>query len=98
MKLRPTTGKVLVKAFIPEDVSPGGILLPQDRAGDPKDDPRIGTVLAVGPPMVIDCGRVVPMPVKKGDKIIFTDFHTSPTGIENGLMVCQEDIAAIIED
>ena len=98
MKLTPTPGKILVKAIIPEDVSPGGILLPMDREGDPKDDPRIGIVLAVGSPTVLKTGQVIPMPVKEGDKIIFTDFHTSPTGIQNGIVIDQEDIAAVIED
>ena len=100
MKLKPTTGKILVEAEIPEDITKGGVVLPTDRAGDPKDNPNIGKVLAVGPNMVKQSGLEVQMPVKVGDRIIFTDFHTTkgPGMNSKTFIIDQEDVAAIIEE
>lgn len=93
MKLRPTAGKALIKAEIPPDVSEGGIALPVDREGDPKDNPNIGIVLAVGPPLD---GTVLP-DIKKGDRVLFTDFWTTKTGQKDVYVVEQKDIVAVLE-
>ena len=93
MKLRPTAGNTLVRAEIPEDVSEGGIALPVNRKGDPKDNPQIGKVLAVGPPLD---GTVLPE-IKIGDRVVFTDFWTTPTGKKHVYVVEQKDIVAVIE-
>lgn len=102
MKLKPTIGKLLVQTIIPEDISAGGIMLPTDREGDPKDNPQFGTVLAVGPDMINKHDRVVPMPCKVGDKIVFMDFWSTQeklVGLSDGrLFIDQVDILAIVED
>ena len=97
MKLTPTPGRVLIKAEIPEDISEGGIILPEDRDGDPKDNPQFGIVMAVGPPTIKKNGKKIPMPVKKGERVIFKDFYHTVTGIVNAFFVDQNDIIAVIE-
>lgn len=91
MKLRPTKDKVLVRADIPDDVSDGGVALPKDRAGDPKDNPNTGTVIRVGE-SDRDPG------IKKGDRIVFTDFFTAPTGEKHFYLVDMKNIVGVIED
>ncbi len=102
MKIQPTIGKLLIQTIIPKDISAGGIVLPTDREGDPKDNPQFGTVLAIGLGMINKYGRIVPMPCKVGDKIIFMDFWSTQeklVGLTNGrLFIDQVDILAIIED
>ncbi len=102
MKIKPVPGKVLIQAIIPPDVSTGGILLPTDREGDPKDHPQYGTVLLVGEGMQNKWGHTVPMPCKPGQKIIFCDSWSTESkemNITDGRMfVDQEDILAVYED
>lgn len=95
MKLRPTPGRCLIKAEIAEDISEGGIALPIDREGDPKGDPNIGTVVAIGPPLD---GTAIP-DVKIGDRVLFTDFITTrpPGKDEDVYIVDYDDIAGVIE-
>ena len=95
MRLRPSPGRAIVKVIIPEDVSPGGIALPVDREGDPKDNPTIGTVIAFGPPKD---GTLTP-DINIGDRVLFTDFITTqPPGKKDEYIVDFDDIAAVLED
>lgn len=96
MKLTPTPGRCLIKAEIAEDVSPGGVALPRDREGDPKDNPTIGTVVDIG--AALD-GTVTPC-VKIGDRVLFTDFITTrPPGKDEDVYIVDfDDIAAVLED
>ncbi len=96
MKLRPSPGRCLVRAEIPEDISDGGIVLPVDREGDPKDNPNIGVVVDIGPSKAT--GRLTP-DVRIGDRVLFVDFITTrpPGKDEHVYIVDFEDIAAVIE-
>lgn len=102
MKIKPIPGKVLIQAIIPPDVSNGGILLPTDREGDPKDHPQYGKVLVIGEGMTDKYGNKTAMPCKMGEKIIFCDSWSTEEkemGITDGRMfVDQEDILAVYED
>ena len=91
MRFKPTKNKVLVKADIPDDVSDGGVVLPKDRKDDPKDSPNTGIVVAIGE-SDRDPG------FKKGDRIVFTDFFTTPTGKKDFMFVDMDDIVAVVED
>ncbi len=96
MKLTPSPGRCLIRAEIPEDVSPGGIALPVDREGDPKDNPNIGIVVSIGASK--EPGRLTPG-VKVGDRVLFVDFITTrpPGKDENIYIVDYDDIAAVLE-
>ncbi|MCH7521270.1 MAG: co-chaperone GroES, partial [Candidatus Marinimicrobia bacterium] len=65
MKLKPLHDRVVVKAAESEDVTKGGIFLP-DTA---KEKPQRGEVIAVGPGKTED-GKLVPPQVKKGDQVL----------------------------
>ena len=91
MRLRPTKNKALIRVEIPDDVSDGGIALPVDRKDDPKDNPNIGIVLALG-----ETDRTPEC--KVGDRVLFTDFYESATGEKGVYVVDQSDIAAVMAE
>lgn len=68
--LKPLADKIVVKPSEAEDVSKGGIFLP-DTA---KKRPVEGKVLAVGPGKLLDSGKRVPPEVKVGDIVIYTEY------------------------
>lgn len=70
MDLVPLEDRVVVKVIEQEDKTKSGIVLP-DTA---KEKPAKGTVLAVGPGRYDDSGKLLPMPVKKGDIVVFAKY------------------------
>jgi len=69
-KLKPLADRVLVKPLTEEEVTKGGIILP-DTA---KEKPQRGEIVAVGPGRLDDEGKRVPMEVKKGDKVLYEKY------------------------
>lgn len=95
MKFRPLHDRVLVRRVGEEEKTPGGIIIP-DTA---KEKPSEGEVIAVGSGRRTDDGKVVPLEVKKGDRILFGKWSGNEVKI-NGeeLLIMQEsDILGIIE-
>lgn len=86
--LRPLGDRVIVKPGPEEEVTRGGIFLP-DTA---KKKPQEGTVLAVGSGKLLDNGTRAPMSVKKGDKVIYSKYGGSEITV-NGeeLVIMDED-------
>ncbi len=78
MKLRPLHDRVLVKRLEEKEVKKGGIIIP-DTA---KEKPQEGEVLAVGPGKVTDDGKLQPMSVKVGDKILFGKYSGSEVKLD----------------
>jgi len=78
MKLRPLHHRVLVKRLEEKEVKKGGIIIP-DTA---KEKPQEGEVLAVGPGKVTDDGKLQPMSVKVGDKILFGKYSGSEVKLD----------------
>ena len=70
MKFRPLHDRVVVKRLETDDKTAGGIIIP-DTA---KEKPSEGEILAVGPGETADDGKLKPMNVKTGDKILFLGF------------------------
>ena len=70
VKLKPLADRALVKPSTEEEVTKGGIILP-DTA---KERPQRGEVVAVGPGRLDDEGKRVPMEVKKGDKVLYDKY------------------------
>ena len=68
--IRPFYDRVVVQVTEAEDVSPGGIVLP-DTA---KEKPKKGKVVAVGPGRLTDNGEILPLEVKVGDSVVFEEF------------------------
>jgi chaperonin GroES len=70
MKLQPLGDRVVVKPLEEEEVSKGGIILP-DTA---KERPQRGEVIAVGPGRLDEDGKRIALEVKKGDKVVYAKY------------------------
>ena len=94
-KIRPLGEKVLVKRMEAEEVTRGGIVLP-DTA---KEKPQRGTVLAVGDGRLLKDGNRAAPQVKKGDKVLFTSYGGTEikVGGEEYLLMDESDILAVID-
>ena len=95
MKIRPLQDRVIVKRIAEEEKTKGGIIIP-DTA---KEKPQEGKVIAVGKGKANDDGKVVPLDVKVGDKILFGKYSGSEIKIngEEHLIMREEDILGVIE-
>ena len=95
MKLRPLHDRVLVKRVDEEGKTKGGIIIP-DTA---KEKPMEGKVISVGAGARGEDGKVVPLDVKKGDRILFGKWSgTEVTMNGDELLIMKEsDIMGIIE-
>jgi chaperonin GroES len=95
MQVRPLHDRVLVKRFLEEEKSKGGIIIP-DTA---KEKPIQGEIIAVGTGRIAEDGKVRPLEVKKGDKILFGKYSGTEIKIEGDdfLMMREEDILGIIQ-
>jgi len=69
-KIEPLGDRVVIKATPQEEVSKGGIVLP-DTA---KEKPQEGKIIAVGPGRLTEEGKRIAMDVKKGDKVIYSKY------------------------
>jgi chaperonin GroES len=95
MNLKPLHDRVLVKRLEEEEVTKGGIIIP-DTA---KEKPIKGRIVAAGPGKSSDDGKVIPMSVKAGDNVLFNKYAGTEIkidGVEH-LVMREDDILAIIE-
>jgi chaperonin GroES len=94
MKIRPLGDRILLKRVEEEEKSKGGIIIP-DTA---KEKPQEGKVVAVGKGKVLDDGKVVPLEVKAGDRVLFGKYSGSEVKIdgEEHLIMREDDILGII--
>ena len=95
MKIRPLQDRVLVQRVQEEERTKGGIIIP-DTA---KEKPQEGKVVAVGKGKVGDDGKVIPLDVKAGDKILFGKYSGSEVKLEGEdyLIMREEDILGVLE-
>ena len=95
MKFRPLHDRVLVKALEGEEKTKGGIIIP-DTA---KEKPMQGKVVAAGPGARDENGKLVPMGVKVGDKILYGKWSGTEVKIdgEDLLIVKEADILGIVQ-
>ena len=93
-KIRPLGDNVIVKRVEAEEVTAGGIVLP-DTA---KEKPKRGVVQAVGSGRLLDSGERSTMLVKKSDEVIFTSYAGTEIKIEGEdyLIMDESDILGII--
>jgi len=91
-KMQPLGDRVLIRPLTEEEVSKGGIILP-DTA---KEKPQRGEVVAVGPGRLDENGKRVAMDVKVGDKVIYSKYAGSEIkeGEEELLILRESDILA----
>jgi chaperonin GroES len=95
MKIRPLQDRVIVKRIEEEEMTKGGIIIP-DTA---KEKPQEGKVIAVGKGKVTEDGKVIPLDVKAGDRILFGKYSGTEIKVEGEehLIMREEDILGIIE-
>jgi chaperonin GroES len=95
MKIRPLQDRVIVKRIAEEEKTEGGIIIP-DTA---KEKPQDGKVIAVGKGKVNDDGKLIPLQVRAGDKILFGRYSGSEIKIdgEEHLIMREEDILGVVE-
>jgi chaperonin GroES len=93
MQVRPLHDRVLVKRFNEEEKSKGGIIIP-DTA---KEKPAQGEIVAVGQGRVSEDGKLRPLDVKKGDRVLFGKYAGTEIKIEGEefLMMREEDILGV---
>ncbi len=93
MKLKPLHDRVVVKAAESEDVTKGGIFLP-DTA---KEKPQRGEVIAVGPGKT-ENGQLVAPQVKKGDQVLYGKYSGTEVTVDDVeyLIIRESDIMAIL--
>lgn len=94
LKLKPLADRVIVKPMEADEKTKGGIILP-DTA---KEKPVEGTIVAAGSGRTSDEGKVVPMSVKKGDKVLYGKYSGSEVTVEGTdyLIMRESDIFAVI--
>jgi len=95
MKLRPLGDKVVVKRLEAEEVTRGGIVLPDSA----KEKPQRGKVVAVGDGKLTDSGERAKPTVKKGDQVLFTSYAGTEVKVdgEELLVMDESDILAVLE-
>ena len=96
VNLKPLGSRVVVEPIEQEDVTTGGIFLP-DTA---KEKPQKGIVASVGPGDRDDQGKHVPMDVNTGDTVLFNKYSGTEIKIDSKklLILRESDILAIIEE
>ncbi len=94
-KIRPLHDRVIVRRLEEERKSAGGIVIP-DTA---KEKPIQGEVIAVGNGKILEDGKVRPLDVKAGDKVLFGKYAGTEVkvGDEELLVLREEDIVGIVE-
>ncbi len=95
MKLRPLHDRVVVKRLDEERKSAGGIVIPENAA----EKPDQGEVIAVGNGKILENGKIRPLDVKVGDRILFGKFSGSTVKIEGTeyMVMREDDIMGIID-
>lgn len=95
MSLKPLGNRVVVEPIEQEEVTAGGIVLPETA----KEKPQKGTVLSVGPGERDDEGKRIPMDVAKGDTVLFAKYAGTEIKVDGKklLILRESDLLAIVE-
>jgi chaperonin GroES len=95
INLKPLGSRVVVEPMEAEEVTAGGIVLPETA----KEKPQKGTVLAIGPGDRDEDGKHIPMDVKKGDVVLFAKYSGTEIKVDGKklLILRESDLLAIVE-
>ena len=95
IKIRPLQDRVIVKRIEEQEKTKGGIIIP-DTA---KEKPMEGKVIAVGKGKVLEDGKIRPLDVKAGDRVLFGKYAGTEVKIdgEEHLIMREDDILGVIE-
>jgi chaperonin GroES len=95
MKFRPLHDRVAVKRLDAETKSAGGIIIPDTAA----EKPQQGEIVAAGPGARDETGKLIPLDVKKGDKVLFGKWSGTEVKVDGQelLIMKESDIMGILE-
>ena len=95
ISLKPLGNRVVVEPIEQDEVTAGGIVLPETA----KEKPQKGIVLSVGPGERDDAGKRIPMDVSKGETVLFAKYSGTEIKIESKklLILRESDLLAIVE-
>jgi len=95
-RIRPLGDRVVVKPAEREEMTKGGIYLPDTAT---KERPQEGTVLAIGEGRRDDSGKLIPMNVAVGDRVLFAKYSGTEVKIDDVeyLILAEKDILGIIQ-
>jgi len=96
MNIKPLSDHILIEPIKKEEKTKSGILLPESSE---KEMPEEGKIIAVGPGKTTSAGKVIPIELKPGQKVLFTKYGPNEIKVEDKeyLIAKQEDILAVIE-
>ncbi len=96
LSLKPLGNRVVVEPIEQEDVTAGGIVLPETS----KEKPQKGTILSIGPGERDEDGDRIPMDVKAGDTVLFAKYAGTEIKINNKklLILKESDILGILAE
>ena len=94
IKVRPLHDRILVQRLAEEEKTAGGLFIPDNA----KEKPQQATVVATGNGRVLEDGRVVPLEVKRGDKVLFSKYSGTELKFEGKeyLMIREEDVLGVL--
>ena len=94
MKLQPLHDRIVIEADAHEEISAGGIILPDSA----KEKPMRGTVLAVGPGKTLDSGKISPVEVKVGDAVLYGKYSGTEVtvGGNDYVILRNDDVLGIV--
>jgi chaperonin GroES len=95
MKIRPLHDRVIVKRIEEEKKSAGGIVIPDTAA----EKPEQGEIVAVGKGKKDDNGKLIPIDVKVGDRVLFGKYSGQTVKVKGDelLVMREEDVLGVIE-
>jgi chaperonin GroES len=95
MKIRPLQDRVIVKRVEEEEKTKGGIIIPDSA----KEKPAEGKVIAVGKGKIGEDGKLQPLDVKPGDRILFSKYAGTEVKVdgEETLIMREDDILGVLE-
>lgn len=95
MQLRPLHDYVIIRRKEDEHISTGGIVIPDTAA----EKPAQGEVIAVGNGRSLDSGKCLPMTVRLGDQVLFSQYAGTEVNVgeEEVLVMHEKDIIAVLE-
>jgi chaperonin GroES len=95
LKLKPLGGRVIVEPTEQEEMTAGGIILPETA----KEKPQEGKILAAGPGDRDEDGERIPMDVQVGDKVLYAKYSGTEVKMDGKklLILRESDILAVLE-
>jgi chaperonin GroES len=95
MKIRPLHDRVILRRLEEQSITKGGIYIPDSA----KEQQAEGEVISVGPGKPDETGKLVPVDVKAGDRVLFSKYSGTEVKVDDEelLIMREDDILAVIE-